>query len=343
MIKPSTEKRRLGKTDLTLSALGLGTAGLGELFEPVDDVVAQSVLQSAWDGGCRYFDTSPFYGHGQAEIRIGRALYRRERDNFILSTKVGRLLRRPKKPASFVADQWVGALPFEITFDYSYDGIMRSVEDSYLRLGMNHIDILLIHDLDSWFHPDADTLKMHRKVLLTSGWKALEELKRSGVIGAFGAGLNDRETMRWYLDHLDVDCFLLALRYSLLEHEVLHNEFPLCEAAGIGIIAGGVYNSGILASGAIPEAKFNYEPATPFILSKVRKIEEICKRHQTALADAALQFAGAHPLVASVVVGALQREHVVNNIASFDRNIPADLWAELKANGLLPQNAPVPA
>lgn len=343
MTKRSASKRRLGRTDLHLSALGLGTAGLGNLFEHVDDSVAQETLKTAWEAGCRYFDTSPFYGHGQAEVRTGRGLYLQDRNDFVLSTKVGRLFRRPADPTNFVADQWIGPLPFEITFDYSYDGIMRSVEDSYLRLGMNRIDILLIHDLDSWFHPDIATLEHHRKSLSQSGWKALEELKSSGVIGAIGAGLNDRETFGWYLDHVPVDCFLLALRYTLLEHDVLLDEFARCERDGIGIIVGGAFNSGILATGAVPDAKYNYGPAPDDILAKVRKIDAICKRHDTPLAAAALQFAAAHPLVASVVVGALNPTHIEGNIASFDKHIPADLWDELKATNLLPEYAPIPA
>jgi D-threo-aldose 1-dehydrogenase len=343
MTLPSVTKRALGSTGLQLSSLGLGTAGLGDLFQPVTDVAAQVTVDQAWSSGCRYFDTSPFYGHGQAEIRTGRGLYKHEREELVLSTKVGRLFRRPADPATFENTTWVGGLPFELTFDYSYDGIMRSVEDSYLRLGMNRIDILLIHDLDRGFHPDPDTLALHRNTLLTSGWKALQELKSAGVIGAVGAGLNDRETMRWYLDYLEVDCFLLALRYTLLEHGVLLDELPRCEANDVGIIVGGAFNSGILATGAVAGAKYNYDEAPAEILDKVRKIEAICERHHTPLAAAALQFPAAHPLVASVVVGALQPEHVTSNIESFDMTVPGDLWAELKDVGLLPQSAPVPA
>ena len=342
MIARSARRRRLAGTDLELSALGFGSAGLGELFEPVSDTAAQATLSAAWDSGCRYYDTSPFYGHGQAEIRTGRGLYRRERSEFVLSTKVGRLFRPPKDRSSFQSEGWVGGLPFEISFDYSYDGIMRSVEDSYLRLGMNRIDILFIHDLDSWFHPDPERLREHRNQLLGSGWKALEELKLSGIVGAIGAGLNDRETMGWYLDNLDVDVFLLALRYSLLEHDVLNDEFPRCESAGTGIIVGGAFNSGILATGAIAGAKYNYQPATEEVLAKVRSMEAVCSRHNVPLAAAALQFASAHPLVASVLVGALSPEHIAANVMAFDRKIPAELWVELKKAGLVSQDAPVP-
>ncbi len=237
-----------------------------------------------------------------------------------------------------------GASTFAVIRDYvASSPDLSNAVFSYLRLGMNRIDILLIHDLDSSFHPDPDTFAMHRNTLLTSGWKALQELKSAGVVGAVGAGLNDRDTMGWYLDQLDVDCFLLALRYTLLEHDVLLDELPRCEENDVGIIIGGAFNSGILATGTVAGAKYNYDKAPVAILDKVGKIEAICARHQTPLAAAALQFPAAHPLVASVVVGALQPEHVTSNIASFDMNIPADLWAELKDAELLPQLAPVPA
>lgn len=335
-------KRQLGATEVQLSALGLGTAGLGDLFEQVPEQDAQAVMDAAWNAGCRYFDTSPFYGHGQSEIRVGRGLYARPRGDFALSTKVGRLFRRPADPISFRPDGWVGALPFKLTFDYSYSGIMRSVEDSYMRLGMTQIDMLLIHDLDTWFHPDPDTLADHRKALLSSGWKALEELKRSGIVKAVGAGLNDRQTMTWFLDHLEVDFFLLALRYTLLDNDILDLELPRCEAANIGIVIGGAFNSGILATGPVPGAKFNYEPAPPEIMAKVTRIQEVCHRHDTSMVAAALQFPAFHPSVASVIPGALKPDHVAANTAAFDATIPSDLWAELKAEGLLRQDAPCP-
>lgn len=335
-------ERQLGGTDVRLSSLGLGTAGLGNLFDNVSDPDAQGVMDEAWNAGCRYFDTSPFYGHGQSEIRVGRGLYSRPRAEFSLSTKVGRLFRRPTDPATFQPDGWVGALPFELGFDYTYSGIMRSVEDSYLRLGMTQIDMLLIHDLDTWFHPDPDTLAGHRRDLLSSGWKAMEELKQAGIVKAIGAGLNDRPTMTWFLDNVDIDFFLLALRYTLLDNDILDLEMPRCEAANIGIVIGGAFNSGILATGPVPGAKFNYEPATPEILAKVGRIQDICRRHDTQMVAAALQFPAFHPAVASVIPGALKPEHVAANTAAFDAKIPTDLWADLKAEGLLRQDAPCP-
>ena len=255
--------RPLARTGLEVTALGLGTAPLGELFERVSDAESTGVVDAAWDAGVRYVDTSPFYGHGKSEIRVGRAIGDRPRAELVLSTKVGRLFRRPADPSGFRPSGWAGALPFEIRFDYSYDGIMRSVEDSYLRLGTNTIDVLFIHDLDEQFHPDPDVLAEHRRALLGSGWRALEMLKAAGVIGAYGAGINDRASMRWFLDHMEVDVFLLALRYTLLEHDVLDDELPRCAEAGTGLVVGGVFNSGILATGARPGARYNYGEAPP--------------------------------------------------------------------------------
>ncbi|MEO6571748.1 MAG: aldo/keto reductase [Ilumatobacteraceae bacterium] len=336
------ELRQLGTTDVELTALGLGTAGLGGLFDPVDDIDAQATIDSAWASGCRYFDTSPFYGHGQSEIRTGRGLYRHDRASFSVSTKVGRLFRRPADAANFTPDGWAGGLPFELHFDYTYDGIMRSVEDSYLRLGITQIDVLFIHDLDAQFHADPAELERHRTDLLTSGWMALEQLKADGTVQAIGAGLNDRPTMRWFLDHVPVDAFLLALRYTLLENDVLDDELAQCLTDGVGVVIGGAFNSGILASGAVPGAKYNYGDAPVEVVDRVNRIAAVCDQHDTPMVAAALQFPAAHPATASVIPGALNAEHVEANIAAFGFPIPPQLWSDLKNEGLLRDDAPTP-
>ena len=336
------DQRILGNTGVALTALGFGTAPLGELFSPVTDAEASRAMEAAWGAGLRYFDTSPFYGHGKSEIRVGRALAHQLRSDFVLSTKVGRLFHRPADPTQFLAPVWKGALPLDLTFDYSRDGILRSVEDSYLRLGMNTIDLLLIHDLDAQFHPDPAELARHRADLRHSGWRALEELKAGGVIQGWGAGINTRGTMRWFLDTMPVDFFLLALRYTLLEHDTLEDELPLCEAKGVGLVIGGVFNSGILATGPRPGAMHNYAPAAPDILARVVRIEAVCASHAVPLTAAALQFPLGHPLVASVIPGALTGAQVAANVAAMNHAIPPVFWSDLKAAGLLRPDAPIP-
>ncbi|MDE2792460.1 MAG: aldo/keto reductase [Paracoccaceae bacterium] len=336
------KRRRLGRTKVELTELGLGTAPFGEPFVRLEDDGVAAAIERAWTSGIRYFDTSPFYGHGKSELRVGRGLGGRDRDAFVLSTKVGRLLRRPADPTMLEPGFFLGGLPFEVRFDYSYDGIMRSVEDSYQRLGMNRIDLLLIHDLDTWFHPTNGRLEAYRAQLLTSGAHALNELRSSGVISAVGAGINECGMIPWFVENMDLDFFLVALRYSLLEQETLDVELPLCAERGIGIVIGGVFNSGILATGAREGAMYNYEPAGREILEHVSKLEAVCRSHGVNLHAAALQFPLAHPLVASVIPGAHSAAHIEQIVAGIDQPIPETFWLELKERGLIRPDAPVP-
>ncbi|MBV8103118.1 MAG: aldo/keto reductase [Hyphomicrobiales bacterium] len=333
--------RKLGRTGVFVTELGLGTAPLGDLFDRVEDNEAAAVIAAALDGGVRYFDTSPWYGRGQSEHRLGRALYRRNRDELVISTKIGRLLRRPRKPGP-IRDQWIGGLNFETLYDYGYDGVMRSFEDSLQRLGINSIDLLLVHDLDSWIHKNPARLDAYFAQLITGGWRALAQLRDSGAIKGIGAGLNARETIPRFLDLFDIDFFLLAMRYTLLETDVLDDEFPRCAERGVGIVIGGGYNSGILATGAVPGAMYNYEPAGPQILERVARIEAVCKRWNVPLAAAALQFPLGHPIVASIIPGAIATKQVEQNLAAFRHKVPADLWAELKHAKLVRADAPTP-
>ena len=233
----------------------------------------------------------------------------------MVSTKIGRVLRRPFGPGA-IHDQWLGGLEFQTVFDYGYDGVMRSFEDSLQRLGINSVDVLLIHDLDPWDH-NPPALDAYFGQLKTGGWKALSELREAGVIKGIGAGFNSRESIPRYLDLFDIDFFLVAMRYTLLEQEVLESEFPRCAERGVGIIIGGGYNSGILATGAVPGAMYNYEPAGPAILERVAKMEAVCRRHNVPLAAAALQFPLGHPIVASVIPGAITATQVERNLAAF--------------------------
>ncbi|MEZ5666846.1 MAG: aldo/keto reductase [Alphaproteobacteria bacterium] len=336
------ETRQLGKTSARLPVFGFGGAPLGELFTKVSDEDGQATLAAAWDAGVRYFDTAPWYGRGQSEHRMGRFLYRKPRTEFVLSTKVGRVLTAPRDPAAFDTGFWAGGLHFDIRFDYGYDGIMRSFEDSLQRLGMNRIDLLLIHDLDWWHHRTDAAVDAHLARLATSGWRALDELKSAGLIKGIGAGINENGMMSRFLDIVDIDFFLVALRYTLMEQDTLERELPACEERNVGIVVGGVFSSGILATGAVPGAKYNYADADAAALDKVRRIEAICARHGVPLIAAALQFPLHHPAVASVIPGAVAPGQVLSNLKLMRQDIPPDLWAELKHEKLLRVDAPTP-
>ena len=335
------EKRMLGKSRVSLTQLGFGSAGLGELFVRVDEATAAATLEAAWDAGLRYYDTAPWYGRGLSEIRVGRFLDRKPRSEFVLSTKVGRWFFAPAKPDEFQTSPfWVGGLRFDHTHDYSYDGIMRSYEQSQMRLGMNHIDMLVIHDLDFWFHKTEAKVSAYLGQLFTSGWRALEQLRAHDLVRAVGAGINELGMMPRFLDMVNLDFFLVALRYTLMEQDVLRDEFPACERAGVGIVIGGVYNSGITATGPVPGAKYNYADATPDVLERVRRVDAVCRAHGVPLAAAALQFPLAHPIVASVIPGAVSPDQVRQNVANFQHPVPASLWFDLKSEGLLAMDAP---
>jgi D-threo-aldose 1-dehydrogenase len=334
--------RRLGRTGLEPTMIGLGCAPLGELFVRVDDATAQATLQAAWDGGVRYFDMAPEYGFGLAEHRAGDFLRRRPRGEFILSTKVGRLLRAPRDPAKFKKVFWTGGLDFEFHFDYGYDAIMRSMEDSFQRLGMNRIDMLLIHDLDVTTHGSQALVDAHMNALLAGGFRALADLRAAGWIRAIGAGLNDAGMMLRLLETTDLDFFLLALRYTLLEHDTLEVQLPRCVEKGVGLVIGGVFNSGITATGAVPGATYNYAAATPAIMERVSRIEAVCARHNVPLPAAALQFPLGHPSVATVIPGAFNPAQVAANLANVRHPIPTAFWDELKAEKLIRADAPTP-
>jgi D-threo-aldose 1-dehydrogenase len=335
-------RRSLGRTAVELTQLGFGGAGLGDLFDIVDDRDADATLRAAWDAGIRYFDTSPWYGRGQSEHRFGRALYRRPRADYVLSTKVGRLFVAVHDAEHFEHGFWRGGLTFQHRFDYSYDGVMRSFEDSLQRLGLPRIDLLLIHDLDHAHHGSEARVSAYLTELHNGGWRALTKLKDAGLIRGIGAGINQRVMIPRLLDLLDLDFFLVAMPYTLLDTDVLDNDFPLCAARGVGFVIGAPFASGILATGAVQGARYRYADATSEIMAKVKRIETVCERHSVPLAAAALQFPLGHPSVAAVIPGALLPEQVTRNVAAFRHTIPAAFWAELKSEGLLREDAPVP-
>jgi D-threo-aldose 1-dehydrogenase len=324
-----------------VTALGFGGAPLGDLYARLDDATAIAAVGTAYGAGVRLFDTSPLYGRGLSEHRIGAALRRMPRDEFVLSTKVGRIYA-PAPGGVRDAEGYAGGLPFEGRFDYSYDGALRSLEQSLQRLGLARVDIVLIHDIDAWTHgPDA--VEARYREALDGAWRALAELRAQGVVRAIGVGVNDAAICARIARDADPDCVLLAGRYSLLEQPALDDFLPLAQARGIGVLLGGVFNSGILATGAVAGARYNYRPAPPEILARVARIERVCAAHGTELPHAALAFALGHPAVASVVLGAVSPDEVARNAALFARPVPVALWRDLVAEGLLRADAPLPA
>jgi len=298
-----------------VTRLGLGTAPLGGLFDAVSDEEAHHVVDTAWRAGIRFFDTAPLYGSGLAEKRLGKVLRAKPRSELVLSTKVGRLLRADAPPDP---DQtFKGIPPVNPVFDFSYDGVMHSIEESLNRLGMDRIDLLLIHDPDE-----------HHNEALTGAYRALDHLRSDGTIKAVGAGMNQAEMLVRFAREADFDCFLLAGRYTLMDRAGADELLPLCLERGIAVIAGGVFNSGVLADPG-PQAHFNYMPAPPHIVDRARQIKAVCERHGVDIKAAALQFPLRHPAVTSVLTGCRSVAEVEENVRLFQTPIPDALWDDL--------------
>lgn len=337
-MKPD-EMRDFGRTGLKVSAFGFGTAPIGNIFRGISEADSDAMVQCAWDAGVRYFDTAPMYGHGLAELRTGHSLRWKNRDDFILSSKVGRLLK-PARRQDIDFAPWSDAAPFTMQFDYSYDGVMRSIEDSLQRLALERLDICFIHDIDV-FTRGSEQPEVFAKAM-DGAWKALESLRDQGVLKAIGVGVNEWEVCHAALQQRDFDCFLLAGRYTLLEQGALDSFLPLCEARGAAVVVGGGFNSGILATGAREGAKYNYAPAPDEIMQKVARIEAVCADYNVPLPAAALQFVVAHPAVPSFMAGTRTVAQLEQNLKWFSHGIPAEFWADLKSRGLLREDAPVP-
>lgn len=296
---------------------------------------AMATLETAWNAGMRYFDTAPYYGQGLSERRLGDFLQGKPRGDYVLSSKVGRILK-PITDGSTPDNGFVDALPFSITYDYSYDGIMRSFEDSLARLGLTSIDILFVHDLESGSFA-GDSYEAHLNTFATSGIHALQELKSAGRIGAFGLGVNEVAACINVMERVSLDCLLMAGRYSLLDRSAEGALMDMCEASGTAMIVGGVFNSGIMATGARPGATFNYEEASPEILSKVTRMEKVATRHGVALANAALHFPLRNPVVASVLIGTAKPTSLTRNLDLFEQDVPEALWSEIDPIALRPE------
>ncbi len=335
---------RIGNGGLTFTELGFGTAPLGNLYRAISDDEAHAVLTRAWELGVRYFDTAPLYGLGLAETRLNRFLRGKPRGDYVLSSKIGRLLRRCAAGEERTGEGKFFDVPARReVYDYSYDGVMRSLEFSLERLGVDSIDILYAHDLDVFTHGSEAARDARLEELMAGGYKALMSLRDQGVIKAFGAGVNEWQACQWLTERGDFDLFLLAGRYTLLEQEALETFLPLAEQRGIGIIIGGPYNSGILATGPKPGAFYNYDPAPQSILEQVARIEAVCNNHTVRMVDAAFQFPLRHPAIVSVIPGGQGVAEMEANAVAATAEIPPALWAELKAEGLMRQDAPVQA
>lgn len=330
----------LGRTGVALSPVGMGGVPLGEIYERVPEAVARATLEAAWDAGIRYYDTSPWYGHGLSELRTGAMLRQQPRADFVLSTKIGRTFHRPRDPVGYRSDFWAGGLPFDYRFDYTFNGIMRSYEQSLMRLGLNTIDLLLIHDLDVAEIGSADLVAHHLRDLEASGWRALEMLRSSGEIRGIGAGVNILGTIPEFLARFDLDFFLVAMPYTLLDQGVLDEEFPRCAERGVGIVIGSPFASGILATGSsVEEPYYNYQPAPPEVIERVKAIEAVCNAFSVSLKAAAYQFPLLCPLVASVVSGAATGNQAFENASLLDVPIPREFWIALLDGGLIRKDA----
>jgi D-threo-aldose 1-dehydrogenase len=318
----ATDTSRLGRTAVELTVLGLGGSQVGNLHRPVPEDDAARAIAAAWDLGVRYFDTAPLYDHGRGERRMGEALRGRPRDAYVLSTKVGRLVE-----------------PHGIEYDYSHDGVLRSLEDSRERLGLSRIDVALIHDIDPYNHGAEQARRFGEA--MAGAFPALARLRREGVLGAIGIGVNSWRVCQAAAEAVDVDCVLLAGRYTLLEQESLAF-LSLCERRGIGVIVGAPYNSGILARGAVPGTQHNYAAPSPEIAERVRAIEAVCASHGVGLGAAALQFPLGHPAVAAVLPGSRDAAQVATSVRWLGETIPAEVWRELKSRRLIDVAAPTP-
>lgn len=320
------KRSRLGS--LVVTSIGLGSAPLGGLFAPVSDADAEATLAAGWSAGIRFYDTAPLYGFGLAERRLGAFLRQQPRESYAISTKVGRLLRPEANSAE--DDHYKGAPALRPQFDFSYDGVMRSVEESLDRLGLDRVDVLLVHDPDD--HYDA---------AVNGAFRALMRLRDDGTVKAIGSGMNQSEMLTRFAEAVPVDCFLLAGRYTLLDQGALEALFPVCAAKNIGILLGGIYNSGILAN-PHTGAKFNYQDADAALVARVLALDELCRKHGTELKAAALQFCMAHPAVTVAVMGARNAAEVADNIAMSERTVPQAFWQELRAKDLVDARAPLP-
>jgi D-threo-aldose 1-dehydrogenase len=329
-------------TTLAYSELGFGTAPLGNLYSAISDEDAYATLEAAWEAGCRFYDTAPLYGLGLSETRLNPFLRGKPRDAYVLSTKIGRLLDVCKPEERTGIGKFFNTPNRRERYDYSYDGVMRSIAFSLERLGIDRIDILLAHDLDIFTHGSKQASDARIEEFMDGGYKALVKLRDEKVIGGIGGGINEWQVAETLARNGDFDAFLLAGRYTLLEQEALTSFLPYCIGKNIAIYLGGPYNSGILATGPRPGAFYNYNEAPPEIMERVARIERVCESHGVKLIEAALRFPLGHKQVVSMIPGAQSAAEVKRNAEIMGARIPANLWSDLRNEGLLRPDAPLP-
>lgn len=331
--------------ELSFTELGFGAAPLGNLYRPMTEREARTLLETVWASGCRYFDTAPLYGLGLSETRLNGLLRPKPRKSYLISTKVGRILERcgPKERSRQIGPGAFFETPSRRErYDYSYDGVMRSLEFSLERLGLDDIDIVYVHDVDVTTHGSQEAAHARIKEFMNGGQRALEKLRASGAIKAIGAGVNDWEIAEKLAHIGDFDVFLLAGRYTLLEQDALTSFLPLCLEKKIGVVVGGPFNSGILATGVKTDAHYNYGPAPDEVKERVRRLQQTCKAFKVKLPEAALRFPLGHPAVVSVIPGAQRASEAKRNATMMAAKVPAGLWRALKAEKLLREDAPTP-
>ena len=333
------KKNILGKTGIEVSVIGFGGAPLGDLFENLDDQVCYDTLKNSLNNGINFFDTSPFYGFGLSEHRIGNYLKSIRRKDFVLCTKVGRYMT-PENPNRINRGVFKGGLNFSPNLDYSYDGVMKSFEQSLLRLGLSEIDICLIHDVDKWTH--GDEVEMYFKQAMNGAYKALEKLKSEKVIKGIGVGLNESNMCARFAEAGDFDCMILAGRYTLLEQGALDVFFPLARQKKIGVILAGVFNSGILIKGVVDNSTYDYKSIPDHIAKKYFEIDKICKEFEVPIAAAALQFCNANSVVSTMILGMDNPSQINENINLLNYKIDKEFWLKLIKKQLIDPKSPVP-
>ena len=329
--------KKLGNTDLQCSAIGFGGAPMGDLFEKLGEQDCYNTLKESYDSGLNLFDTSPLYGYGLSEHRLGNFLKSVQRSDFIVSTKVGRYMV-PEDASNIDRGIFKGGLDFKPVLDYSYDGVMRSFEQSLLRLGISSIDICLIHDVDRFNH--GDMVDHYFKLAIDGAYKALRELKDQKVIKAIGVGVNEADMCAKFANAAEFDCMVLAGRYSLLEQGALNDFFPIAEKQNLGVILAGVFNSGILAKGINDESTYDYGNIPPHIKEKFIAINQVCKEFNIPIAAAALQFCYFNNTISTMILGMDRPHQVKENINLLNLPIDPTFWEALKNKNLIDERSP---